>query len=136
MQRRAPLYDASRQPEETVEQFRERRSHPRPGSQPRAENPSQPSQLSPSQLNHSQSASGRPVPNGQNGHNGNGFGVNGLNGAGHNGAAQPPPEVEVDPESMETTVIRTRREPFGPVTRSQAIIDLSARKRPRSPYSS
>jgi diguanylate cyclase (GGDEF)-like protein len=30
---------------------------------------------------------------------------------------------------------RLRREPFGPGTRNQAIIDLSARKRPRGPYS-
>ena len=35
-----------------------------------------------------------------------------------------------------TSALRLRREPLGPPTRSQAIIDLSARKRPRSPYSS
>ena len=36
----------------------------------------------------------------------------------------------------QTGAARGRRDPFGPPTSRQAIIDLSARKRPRSPYSS
>jgi hypothetical protein len=43
-------------------------------------------------------------------------------------------------EAVETEVEqgnagRARRDPFGPPTSRQAIIDLSARKRPRTPYS-
>jgi hypothetical protein len=41
-----------------------------------------------------------------------------------------------DDEAVDTIAIRARRDPFGPPTSRQAIIDLSARKRPRSPYSS
>jgi diguanylate cyclase (GGDEF)-like protein len=38
--------------------------------------------------------------------------------------------------AADTGPVRTRRDPFGPPTSRQAIIDLSARKRPRNPYSS
>jgi hypothetical protein len=92
--------------------------------------PIQPSQLSPSQLGHNQlghNQSGPPnpmppirsVPGGRPGARPG------------RGGVQP----EAEAEEVDTTAIRTRREPFGPVTRSQAIIDLSARKRPRNPYS-
>jgi diguanylate cyclase (GGDEF)-like protein len=96
-------------------------------------------------------------PNGQgpnglgpNGQGPNGLGPNGLgpNGVGRNGVGKNRPGQNIpgqnipvegpedDPDSPETIAIRTRREPFGPPTRSQAIIDLSARKRPRNPYTS
>jgi hypothetical protein len=121
LQRRAPLYDASQHPDEANQvPFRDRRSHPRPGgSRPNGDSAGQQSRLTPSQVN--QPAPLRSVP--------------GQNGESRNGANGSQPE-ETEPDSLDSTIIRTRREPFGPVTRSQAIIDLSARKRPRSPYSS
>jgi diguanylate cyclase (GGDEF)-like protein len=122
LQRRTPLYDAS-QPTDAgaAAQFRERRSHPRPGSQ-----------SDPSRANSGPQPTESPYRNGQNGFGQNGFGQK-QNPNGQNGADQPD---EVEQDGLDTTIIRTRRQPFGPVTRSQAIIDLSARKRPRSPYSS
>jgi diguanylate cyclase (GGDEF)-like protein len=193
LQRRAPMYDASREADTgPPEQFRERRSHPRPGSQPRADQPTpvpnpvrspgapngeshypngqyatgqypngqpangqdpngQPAngwypngQPGNSQYTHGQPANGG-YPNGQpgNGQYPNGQPANGqypngqpANGRYPNGQPANGQQTEGEPDSEETTVLRTRREPFGPVTRSQAIIDLSARKRPRSPYSS
>ena len=43
-------------------------------------------------------------------------------------------EAVTPDEQPSTEPARPRRDPFGPPTSRQAIIDLSSRKRPRNPY--
>jgi diguanylate cyclase (GGDEF)-like protein len=138
LQRRSPLYDASSRADEG-QPFHERRSHPRPGSSQsrNGQNGVQPNgtypQTGPNGLGLNQNAIG-PGPKAL-GPKSLGPKALGPNGLGPNGVNPNDPIQDDDQDSADTIALRTRRnQPLGPPTRSQAIIDLSARKRPRSPY--